>query len=78
MGRFDDAEAVLLREYESAVAMLGPDHFRARAIASQIGELNNDLRQSEQADQWRAKSGSHEPSTQRGGAAVANKKRKEP
>ncbi|MFG0244517.1 MAG: tetratricopeptide repeat protein [Phycisphaerales bacterium JB052] len=57
MGRLDDAKSVLLSEYDNAVAMLGPEHFRVQAIAFQVADLYHDLGLAEQETQWRVRAG---------------------
>lgn len=57
MGRLDDAKSVLLGEYDNAASMLGPEHFRAQAIASQVADLYHDLGLPEIETQWRTRAG---------------------
>lgn len=57
MGRTDEAEAVLLSEYENATEMLGAEHFRSQRIAIQIAELFEGQDQPDRAAQWKRRSG---------------------
>jgi hypothetical protein len=57
MGRTEEAEAVLLMEYENAAEMLGADHFRSQRIAMQVAELFDGIGQSDRASQWRELAG---------------------
>ena len=53
LGRFAEAERILIDQYERAAALLGENHFRSQAVANQVADMYSMNSQSEQEALWR-------------------------